>query len=216
MGNTVKRIICLLCAALLISAVLPLGAVEAESNESVKISHVYLTYGEEDVRDVIYQVVNLESGVMGKAYFDVELDTPMSGLTYKLSQYNAGTGKRYDLGSFSSPSFDIDASTFYKDIPFYLGVFRGSTALYTVMLTIRVNEGRAENLVTPQVESLYKENIEVDMSEFLPGMKFEMHPYIIPITAKTYTDGISGEKSRIPETDGLSFYIHRYQFKSIR
>ena len=38
-------------------------------------------------------------------------------------------------------------------------------------------------------ESEYKNDISVSMEEVLPGMNFAMHPYILPITAKTYTDG---------------------------
>ena len=189
MGKTVKNIICILCLMLVCIGMTPLDSVMAASNETVKVTHIYMAVEGEDKKDVSLYVAELESGIMAKAHFDVELENPTSGLTYKVFQYDGGTGKRYDIGSFTSPSFDVDTSLFKKDIPAYVGIFKGNTLLNTTLLTIRVTGGRMETFMPEEIASEYKDNLEVNMDELLPGMKFEMHPYLIPITAKAYTDG---------------------------
>ena len=187
MRKPVKNIISIFCLILICIGMAPLEGVSAA--ETVKVTHIYLTCNGEDKKDVTQYVAELESGIMDTAHFDVELETPASGLTYKIFQYDGSANKRYDIGSFSSPSFDVDTSLFRKDIPAYIAVFRGSTQLSTTLLTIRVNQGRVETFAPQQIESEFKDNLQVNMDELLPGMKFEMHPYLIPITAKAYTDG---------------------------
>ena len=86
MKKILKNIICILCLASVCLGMAPMDGVMAASNETVKVTHIYMSVEGEEKKDVSQYVANLEAGVMAKAHFDVELETPTAGLTYKFFQ----------------------------------------------------------------------------------------------------------------------------------
>ena len=174
-------ILCILCAL-----VGQCGFAGAE--DAVSISQVNLTYNGE-TRDVLYQVIEVEAGIMTMLDFEVVPGNETGGLSYRIYQYNGAAKQKYQLASSNGTRLSVDAGELKSGLPLYLAVYQSGKNVLTRLLTVRVNPSRAQNMVAPQIASSYTENIEVDMSELLPGMKFQMHPYILPITAKAYTDG---------------------------
>ncbi|MBP1554859.1 MAG: hypothetical protein J6U30_02145, partial [Oscillospiraceae bacterium] len=189
MEKLIRKSVAVFMLAVIIAVMLPAGSIMANSDVEFGIDHVYASLGEDKDIDVLYEVMEIESGVMDDIVLDVKLAQAESGLIYKVFQYNASAKKRYEIGGSDQPTFLIDIEKLIKDIPVYLSVYRGSELLQTRLLVIRVNEGRAENMVVSEIGSEYKDNLTVPMDELLPGMKFEMYPYIIPITCKAFTDG---------------------------
>lgn len=181
MKDVKKLLICLLC-------LLMIQPSYVKADDTPGFSKVIATYNGE-TRDVLFEVMEVEGGLMTSLDFDVQMTGNTSGLTYKIFQYDGNTKQKYELASSTSSSFSMDASTLHNDIPAYLVVTDRNNKTYTKLLTIRVNKGKAQGKVMEEAASVYSENIEVDMSELLPGMKFQMHPYILPIIAKAYTDG---------------------------
>ena len=167
----------------------PSDVVMASENSTVNVTHVYATYCETENVDVLYQLMEVESGMITTIDLNVEIEGSVSNPNFKVFQYVKSSNTRYDLASSKSKSFSIYTDELRKDIPLYLAVYDGNKLLCTKLLVIRVNQGRAETMVVSEVGSEYKDNLEVNMDELLPGMKFEMYPYFIPITAKAYTDG---------------------------
>ena len=184
MKKPLLRIISTLCICCMM--LLQCSAVRAD--ETPSISKVIATYAETE-RDVLTQVLEVEAGVMADLNLEVVLDNSVSGLTYKVYQYNGSTKQKYELVSSGSNKFSIEAEKLKSDIPLYLAVYKNNTNIITKLLTVRVNPGRAQLMFPESYASTYTENIQVDMSELLPGMKFQMHPYVLPITCQAYTDG---------------------------
>ena len=189
MNSILKKTVSMLLLFVMLSLMVPADCVKATSNDSPYVKHVYGTFGESDKLDLLYQLMELETGVMDPVYLDVEMDHQESGLTYRVFQYDDSAKKRYDIITSDQASFAFYADDLRKDIPLYLAVFKGRDLLTTRLLVVRVSQGRSENFVVSEIASEYEDSIKVGMDELLPGMKFEMHPYIIPISCKAFTDG---------------------------
>ncbi len=189
MEKLIRKTVAVFMLAVIIAVLMPAGSIMANSSVEFGIDHVYASLGDTKDIDVLYQVMEVETAVMESITLDVKLAQPESGLIYRVFQYNASAKKRYEIGGSDSPTFLIDLEKLVKDIPVYLSVYRGSELLSTKLLVIRVNQGRAETMVVSEISSEYKDSLTVPMDELLPGMKFEMYPYIIPISCKAFTDG---------------------------
>ena len=189
MKEILKKSASILMLLITLSVLVTTGSAEAASNTDVSITHIYAAFDDDKPLDVLYQVMEVESGVMAPIALNIELAQEVSGLTYRVYQYEASGKKKYDIISSGSSSFSFYADELRKDIPLYLAVYKGNDLLVTKLMVIRVNPGRSENMVVSEIGSEYKDNIEVKMDELLPGMKFEMYPYIIPISVKAFTDG---------------------------
>ncbi len=184
-----KRIIISLIKVTLCLLLAGTHTIKAEDELTTTVSHVYARFGDEDQKDVLYSVMEIDSDIIGELQFQVKMFEE-GNYSYRLIQYDAGNDKRYDIGSFATDDFSINTAELKSGIPLYLCAFDpNGNCVAKRLLTIRVQKGLASEMFPEEIGSQYDEPIEIDMDEMLPGMKFSMDPYLIPCTAKTYTDG---------------------------
>ena len=184
-----KRFISRIIISLLAILLLPASTIRAEENLSVNVAKVYVSTGEEK-KNVLYEVMELDDDVMKDLHFDVELSDHDPSYTYRLVQYDASAKKRYDILTSPSPSFSVNTASLYTGIPAYLCIFDSNgNNLINRLLTLRVSKGKLSERFPEQIASEYDSAIQLNMDELLPGMRFVMEPYLIPVSAKAYTDG---------------------------
>ena len=185
MNKIGRKLICILLSLILAET----NTILAQDNLSANVAHVYATYGEGDKVDVLYEMMEVDASTMTDLSFEIEMSNGEK-CSYSLVQYEASSNKRYEIASSSSDTFKIDASLLHTGIPLYLRIFdsHGRNVLNR-LLTIRVNKGLVDDLVPEEFSSGFQSDVKIDMEELLPGMNFTMHPYLIPVTVKSYTDG---------------------------
>ena len=184
-----KRFISRIIISFLAILLLPASTIRAEENLSVNVAKVYVSAGEEK-KNVLYEVMELDDDVMKDLHFDVELSDPDPSYTYRLVQYDASAKRRYDILTSPSPSFSVNTASLYTGIPAYLCIFDSNgNNLINRLLTLRVSKGKLSERFPEQIASEYDSAIQLNMDELLPGMRFVMEPYLIPVSAKAYTDG---------------------------
>ena len=178
-----KTIIVFLCLLLL-----PVHTLTAQQELSVNVAQVYVSAGEER-KNVLYEVMEIEDDVMKDLHFEVHMGDSGS-YTYRLVQYDDSARKRYDILTSPSESFTVNTASLYTGIPVYLCVFDANgNNLINRLLTLRIAKGKFSERFPDQIASEYESAIQLNMDELLPGMRFVMEPYLIPVSAKAYTDG---------------------------
>jgi len=185
MKNFLHKLLLILMCLSLIST----NTILAEDSLSLNVASVYLTVGDQEKKNVLFEVVELDADVMTDLHFDVSI-TEKGNYTYQLVQYDDSTKQRYDVLTSPSQSFTVNTALLKGGIPLYLGVFNaaGDDVLYR-LLTIRLKKGKLSQSFPEQITSQYDSAIQVKMDELLPGMNFNLPPYFLPISAKAYTDG---------------------------
>ncbi len=185
MKNILHKLLLTLFCLSLVST----NTILAQEELSLNVSSVYLTVGDQEKKNVLYEIVELDADVMMDLHFDVSV-SEKGNFTYQLVQYDDSTKKRYDVLTSPSESFTMNTAMLQGGIPLYLGVFdaSGKDVLYR-LLTIRLKKGKLSQSFPEQITSQYESAIQVKMDELLPGMNFNLPPYFLPISAKAYTDG---------------------------
>lgn len=159
----------------------------AEESLGTSMASVSATFMGETV-EVSREVMEIDGGTDEPIHIKVKMYGDTSGLKYSLCQYD-GKDIKYAVNA-SSPEFDVYATDLKKNAPIYM-VIRDSknNLIVSRLINLRINQGEAEKKVPADIGFDFGKGIFIDMSDILPGMEFNFLPFLIPVTAKAYSDG---------------------------
>lgn len=183
MKNITKSIIYTLCLLLFtVNTILAEGA--------FSIAHINAKYADDETtRDVLYEFMELESGLIANVHLEIVANNTSSSYKYHIVQYEDATKRTLEIASTNSLIIDFNSADLIPNIPLYLVVTENNNKVFTRLLTFRVKEGKVQGMFPDNIASEYTDAITVNMDELLPGMNLFVTPYVIPITTKTFTDG---------------------------
>ncbi|MDO5108986.1 MAG: hypothetical protein Q4D59_03535 [Erysipelotrichaceae bacterium] len=182
-----KKIISFLTALLL--SVTAVSVCMAENTEALDASllTVYATYKDEKV-DVTRQVMEIDGSLAAPVQIHVSMGGDATGYKYSIIQYDGNA--RTTVAESSQTDFQFYPDDLKVNTPLYISVTApdGKNA-YIRILNFRINTGEAAKRTPVNVGTEFGSGVVIDLSEFVPGMQFNLLPCLIPVTAKEYPDG---------------------------
>ena len=170
-----------LAVVMLLSLCTPLQARAA----APKLERVDVTLHDQ-TENVLETVMDLEQDIIGDVQFAVAAADADAVAAYRLTQ-----AKRSEpLYQGSEAVFDVPVGSMAVGQPLTCTLLdREGRELDRRVLNLRIVEGKTSKMFSSQISSEFGSGIKIDMSQILPGMEFDMLPFVIPVTVKTFADG---------------------------
>ena len=164
MKNITKTIIYTLCLLIFtVNTILAEGA--------FSIVHINAKYADDETtRDVLYEFMELESGLIANVHLEIVANNASSSYKYHIVQYEDSTKRTLEIASTNSLIIDFNSAYLIPNIPLYLVVTENNNKVFTRLLTFRVKQGKTQGMFPDDIASEYTDAITVNMDELLPGM----------------------------------------------
>ena len=182
-----KKLTGIVMSLLFIIGVVAAPPLNAEENLGGTLRTVYATFRGEKM-EVAREIMEVDGDYHEPIKIEIQMSGDTTGYEYYILQYTPE--KTVYLKNSTSTTLEIYPDEMEVGMPVYLKVLdKNHKDLYTRILNFRINKGEISSKVPIDYGSAFGEGFFIDMSRFLPGMKFEFLPCLIPVTVKVYGDG---------------------------
>ncbi|MBR3359225.1 MAG: hypothetical protein IKG46_15535 [Solobacterium sp.] len=182
-----RKIISLLIAVFISVSSAVVCRAENMASLEASLLTVYATYMDEKV-EVSRQVMEIDGSLSTPVKVEVIMSGDVTGYKYSIIQYDGK--KQTTIAQSTTTEFNFYPDDLKVNTPLYISVTApdGKNA-YTRILNFRINTGAAAERTPVDVGAEFGSGLFIDLSEFVPGMQFNLLPILIPVTAKSYPDG---------------------------
>ncbi len=182
-----KKLTGIVMSLLFLMGVVYAPDLKAEENLGGTLRTVYATFRGERM-EVAREIMEVDGDYHEPIKIEIQMSGDTAGYEYYILQYTPE--KTIYLKNSTSTTMEIYPDEMEVGMPVYLKVLdKNHKDLYTRILNFRINKGAISSKVPVDYGSAFGEGFFIDMSRFLPGMKFEFLPCLIPVTVKVYGDG---------------------------